>query len=91
MSWVGGVTAVIWHLLHFAWEQAAFADTRAGLLGRPWAVDDLDVVLDCWAAKQYHKALIFVDNAGSDVVLGGPHDPIIAACMRPGLTSTACQ
>jgi hypothetical protein len=38
-------------------------------------VDDMDAVLDCWAAKRYKKALIFVDNAGSDVVLGGPHHP----------------
>jgi hypothetical protein len=51
-------------------EQAAFESTRAGLLPRPWAVDDLDRLLDIWERKRYHKALIFVDNAGSDIVLG---------------------
>ena len=50
--------------------QAAFEATRAGLVDRPWAVDDLDKVLHCWQHKQYSKALLFVDNAGSDVILG---------------------
>lgn len=48
-----------------------FAETRDKLLPRPWAVDDLDALLQHWkAAQPYHKALLFVDNAGSDVVLG---------------------
>lgn len=51
--------------------QAAFSDTRAQLLEHPWAVDDLDPLLDRWTSKRYRKALLFVDNAGSDVVLGG--------------------
>ena len=64
--------------------QAAFESTRANLLPRPWAVDDLDAVLEAWQRKHYSKALLFVDNAGSDVVLGalidtgGPCDHI---CM----------
>ena len=53
--------------------QAAFAATRAGLVERPWAVDDLDAVLDRWEGRPYKKAVIFVDNAGSDVVLGETH------------------
>ena len=50
--------------------QAAFQATRAGLVDRPWAVDDLDQVLQYWQRKHYRKALLFVDNAGSDVILG---------------------
>ena len=50
--------------------QAAFEATRAGLVDRPWAVDDLDQVLQCLQRKHYSKALLFVDNAGSDVILG---------------------
>ncbi|CAK0782572.1 hypothetical protein CVIRNUC_005784 [Coccomyxa viridis] len=49
---------------------AAFEATRAGLVDRPWAVDDLDQVLQCWQRKRYCKALLFVDNAGSDIILG---------------------
>ena len=52
--------------------QAAFESTRANLLPRPWAVDDMDAVLKTWQRKHYFKALLFVDNAGSDVVLGTP-------------------
>ena len=37
---------------------------------RPWAVDDLDRILQSWQSKQYSKALLLVDNAGSDVILG---------------------
>ena len=50
--------------------QAAFEATRAGLVDRPWAVDDLDQALQCWQRRRYSKALLFVDNAGSDVILG---------------------
>ncbi len=50
--------------------QAAFDSTRANLLARPWAVDDLDTILDVYKQKHYSKALLFVDNAGSDVILG---------------------
>ena len=50
--------------------QAAFETTRSSLVERPWAVDDLDKILQSWQSKQYRKALLFVDNAGSDVILG---------------------
>ena len=53
--------------------QAAFEATRNSLVGRPWAVDDLDRILQQWQHKHYRKAVLFVDNAGSDVILGGPH------------------
>ena len=58
--------------------QAAFESTRTNLLPRPWAVDDLDAVLGVWQRKHYSKALLFVDNAGSDVVLGMHKMPGIA-------------
>jgi hypothetical protein len=50
--------------------QAAFKETRESLVERPWAVDDLQAVLQRFQGRQYRKALLFVDNAGSDVVLG---------------------
>lgn len=47
-----------------------FASVRAKLKPRPWAFDALDV----WSArlheKPYQAAVLFVDNAGPDVVLG---------------------
>jgi hypothetical protein len=33
-------------------------------------VDDLDAVLDRFRRQAYRKALLFVDNAGADVLLG---------------------
>ncbi|BDA44552.1 4'-phosphopantetheine phosphatase [Coccomyxa sp. Obi] len=54
----------------FSTNGAAFESTRANILPRPWAVDDMDAVLQVWERKHYSKALLFVDNAGSDVVLG---------------------
>ncbi len=48
-----------------------FSQTLAQLAPRPWPVDDLDAALDALARpRPHHHALIFVDNAGSDVVLG---------------------
>ncbi|GBG00302.1 hypothetical protein Rsub_13064 [Raphidocelis subcapitata] len=49
-----------------------FAATRAQLLPRPWAVDDLDALLSHFASRPqpHRKAILFVDNAGPDVVLG---------------------
>ena len=45
-------------------------------------MDDLDAVLQQFQSKQYRKALIFVDNAGSDVVLGRSlHLLSRSACM----------
>lgn len=48
----------------------SFTETRATLLDRPWAVDNLDAVLARFSQRQYVKAILFCDNAGSDVVLG---------------------
>ncbi len=52
--------------------RTAFATTRATQPRRPWAVDDVDA---WWrrrdAGPTYAHVLFFVDNAGSDIVLGG--------------------
>lgn len=48
----------------------SFSATRAKLLQRPWAVDDMDALLAHFGAVQHRKALLFVDNAGADVLLG---------------------
>eukprot|EP00892_Ulva_mutabilis_P004953 jgi/Ulvmu1/282/UM001_0286.1 len=49
-----------------------FRDARRDLLARPWAVDKLDAVSERFAeGKAPHaRAVVFCDNAGSDVVLG---------------------
>ena len=49
-----------------------FGVTLKGLKGRPWLVDDLDVWLARWKSSYspYRCAVLFVDNAGSDIVLG---------------------
>ena len=53
--------------------QGGFEKTRVSLVERPWAIDDLDAVLERWKQKPHHKAMLFVDNAGTDVVLGEHH------------------
>eukprot|EP01023_Acetabularia_acetabulum_P061880 TRINITY_DN7530_c0_g1_i1.p1 TRINITY_DN7530_c0_g1~~TRINITY_DN7530_c0_g1_i1.p1 ORF type:complete len:370 (+),score=55.81 TRINITY_DN7530_c0_g1_i1:38-1147(+) len=47
-----------------------FQETRQKLQTRPWTIDDLNVTIDALTAPKYSKAILFVDNAGSDVVLG---------------------
>ncbi len=47
----------------------AFHDVRARLRPRPWLVDDLDAFRARFE-RRFGCALLFVDNAGSDVVLG---------------------
>ena len=37
---------------------------------RPWAIDNLDDVVEEWQRQPPRKAIMFVDNSGSDVVLG---------------------
>lgn len=50
--------------------QGGFEKTRVNLVERPWAIDNLDEILQRWKEKPHHKAMLFVDNAGTDVVLG---------------------
>jgi uncharacterized protein with ATP-grasp and redox domains len=49
--------------------EVAFDDVRARIGPRPWLVDDLESFRACFA-REIGCALLFVDNAGSDVVLG---------------------
>ncbi|KAH9541205.1 hypothetical protein CY35_14G049100 [Sphagnum magellanicum] len=48
----------------------SFQDSFEKLLPRPWVIDDLDQFKQKWLRKPWKKAVIFVDNAGADVVLG---------------------
>lgn len=58
--------------------QATFEKTRANLLHRPWAIDDLDKILERLSSpRPYKKAVLFVDNAGSDIVLGKAFPPLL--------------
>jgi len=48
-----------------------FHSTRSKLKPRPWLIDDLDAWLDRWSTGPPHRcAVLFVDNAGFDIVLG---------------------
>ncbi len=48
-----------------------FYATRAQLKPRPWLMDDLDAWLKRWGGNPPHRcAVLFVDNAGFDIVLG---------------------
>ena len=50
---------------------SAFHGTRATLPPRPWLRDDLDAWWRRWeTAPPYRHVVFFVDNAGSDIVLG---------------------
>lgn len=47
---------------------ASFLATRDSLLPRPWVIDHLDAMLS--AISSYTSVVFFVDNAGSDIILG---------------------
>eukprot|EP00878_Enallax_costatus_P026369 GHUV01028300.1.p1 GENE.GHUV01028300.1~~GHUV01028300.1.p1 ORF type:complete len:182 (+),score=44.11 GHUV01028300.1:1312-1857(+) len=53
-----------------AGQGAGFHCTLEQLLSRPWVIDDLDTVLERFSSHKYQKAVMFVDNAGADVILG---------------------
>jgi damage-control phosphatase, subfamily II, stand-alone protein len=60
-----------------------FHHTRQSLSPRPWQIDDLDRFADRIAAGPTHrKAVFFVDNAGSDFLLGAV--PMIRWLARRG-------
>lgn len=50
--------------------EATFDKALAGLRPRPWIIDDVDAIKKKVCNEPYRKAIIFVDNAGSDIVLG---------------------
>ena len=47
-----------------------FDATRNNLKARPWRIDGFDAFADRLEAGAYRRAVVFVDNAGSDLVLG---------------------
>ena len=70
-------------LYHNATILEMYREARSKLSRRPWRVDDLDEFAEVWLGKSgldeegqgrvrspYKRALVFVDNAGADVVLG---------------------
>lgn len=53
----------------------SFFETCEALPDRPWMVDDMDAYLHAWCdqvawRRDHRKAVVFVDNAGADAVLG---------------------
>ena len=46
-----------------------FKGTRDGI-ARPWHVDDFDALAARWRGTPHRRAVLLVDNAGADVVLG---------------------
>jgi type II pantothenate kinase len=56
----------------------------AGLPKRPWLVDDFDLLSDRLLNQRYKKAVFFIDNAGSDFLLGAlPMIRWLAMCGTP--------
>jgi type II pantothenate kinase len=47
-----------------------FFTTRDNLTPRPWLIDDFDALADRLESRRHHKAVFFIDNAGSDFLLG---------------------
>lgn len=47
-----------------------FLQTRASLSPRPWLIDDFDKLAARFATHTHRKAVFFIDNAGSDFLLG---------------------
>jgi len=60
-----------------------FHAVRAKIKPRPWVVDDFETLKLHWAAQPWEKAVVFVDNAGADVVLG--MIPLIRELLRLGM------
>lgn len=58
------------NLFHEEENGVCFHTTRRSLPPRPWAIDDVDRFCSRVKTHTYEKAMLFVDNAGSDVILG---------------------
>ncbi len=54
----------------FAGKAVDFAQVVAGLKPRPWRVDELDRWLERLGGPDHRHAVLFVDNAGPDALLG---------------------
>ena len=92
-----------------------FDATRAGLRRRPWCVDDADAFRDAWTSvpvvrdsedvrtipSPWKKCVLFVDNAGADVVLGmlpltrellrGGAEVVLAANETPSINDVTAR
>lgn len=79
-----------------------FLHTRDHMAARPWRVDNFDALADRRLSGRHHrKAIVFVDNAGSDFVLGmiplcrylaqGGTHVVIAGNELPTLNDMSCQ
>ncbi len=54
----------------FAAGSPDFIATRQSLPPRPWLIDDYAALEDCLLNGQHRRAVFFIDNAGSDFLLG---------------------
>ncbi|KAL9244912.1 hypothetical protein vseg_018626 [Gypsophila vaccaria] len=54
----------------FSKDGMSFLASCQNLVPRPWVIDDLDAFKMNWTKKSWHKAVIFVDNSGADIILG---------------------
>lgn len=61
-----------------------FFVTRDSLPKRPWLIDDLDALVEALLSRRYCKAVYFIDNAGSDFLLGAI--PMMRWLARRGAT-----
>ena len=50
--------------------QMDFHTVRDTIQPRPWFIDDFDALRTRWLRRTWGQAVVFVDNAGADVVLG---------------------
>ena len=48
----------------------SFFETRGNLVARPWLIDDFDAMAARFKSRRHKKAVYFIDNAGSDFLLG---------------------
>jgi type II pantothenate kinase len=55
---------------------------RQTITGRPWLIDDFDLLSARWLGEPHRKAIVFVDNAGADVTLG--MIPLVRQMLRRG-------
>lgn len=73
------------NMYHDDQDGVCFHSTRQSLPRRPWAIDDVDKFCSRMKTHTYTKAMIFVDNSGSDVLLG------IVPFARLLLSAGACK
>ncbi len=51
-------------------NQTGFAEARAALPARPWWIDEVEPWQRDWNRERFRHVAFFVDNAGSDLILG---------------------